>query len=50
MMFFGFYYGIYASSIFKVIAGDKLNDNILTLAGAIGCISNGISRLVWAIA
>ena len=50
MMFFGFYYGIYATSVFKVIAGDSIDDKITTLAGAIGCISNGISRLGWAIA
>jgi len=48
LLFFGIFYGIYVASVYKVSAQDVLEDHTLTLAGALGSICNGGSRIMWA--
>lgn len=48
MLFLGIFYGIYMAAVYKKTAQDYLDDDILTLAGAIGSICNGCSRYLWA--
>ena len=48
MLFFGIFYGIYMAAAYKGIAQELLDDDTLTLAGAIGSICNGCSRYFWA--
>ena len=35
------------SSVYKMIALEHISDEILTRAGALGALSNGLSRLFW---
>jgi hypothetical protein len=48
LMFFGIFYGLYLASVFKIIAQDFLKDDILMVAGALGSICTGCSRILWA--
>ena len=48
MLFFGIFYGIYMAAVYKKTAQDYLDDDTLTLAGAIGSVCNGCSRYGWA--
>lgn len=48
MMVLGIFYGIYMAGVYKKTAQDYLDDNTLTIAGAIGSICNGCSRYMWA--
>lgn len=48
MLFNGVFFGTYIASVYKAINQDTLNDKILTVAGAIGSICNGGSRILWA--
>jgi MFS family permease len=48
ILFFGIFYGIYLASVYKPTAQDTLEDHTLTLAGALGSVCNGGSRIVWA--
>lgn len=48
MLFFGEFYGVYMASVYKIIAEDYVQDHQLALAGALGGIGNGISRLILA--
>lgn len=48
MMFNGVFFGTYIASVYKSIDVDILSDHILTVAGAIGSVCNGGSRLFWA--
>lgn len=36
------------ASVYKVVAQDTLSDRTLTIAGAIGSVCNGGSRIFWA--
>jgi nitrate/nitrite transporter NarK len=48
MMFNGVFFGAYIASVYKNICLDKLSDEQLTLAGSIGSLCNGASRIMWA--
>ena len=48
MMFNGVFYGVYLASVYKAANIDNLKDGTLTIAGAIGSICNGGSRMFWA--
>ena len=44
----GLFYPLYIASVYKSFGSEKLGDGILTTAGAIGAVCNGISRPFWA--
>lgn len=46
MFLFGTFNGLYVASAYKV-SNDYLEDGPLTIAGAIGAVCNGGSRLMW---
>ena len=46
MLFFGTFYGAYLAANYKYIS-DELDDYTLTIAGSVGAIFNGGSRLIW---
>jgi hypothetical protein len=48
LLFQGIFFGIYMASVYKVCAIDVLDDMSLTIAGAIGSVCNGGSRIMWA--
>lgn len=48
MLFFGMFFGLFMASVYKQVALDYLSDNTLTLAGALGSVCNGSSRIMWA--
>ena len=48
MLFNGIFFGAYVSSVYKGVALSYLDDQTLTLAGSLGAIANGSSRLLWA--
>merc|ERR1712086_1163423 len=48
LLFFGIFNGLYVASVYKQIALHDLDDGVLTIAGAIGSVCNGGSRIVWA--
>ena len=48
MLLFGIYYGLMLVNIYKLAAQDVLSDKVLTIAGAVGSVCNGTSRIVWA--
>lgn len=48
MFMIGLFYPIYIASVYKPIAQDELKDSVLTIAGAIGSVCNGTSRVFWA--
>jgi len=45
MLFLGVFYGVFVTSVYKQISG--LDDKILTMAGALGSVANGLSRIGW---
>ena len=47
MLFSGIFYGVILVSVYKIAAQGKLSDHTLTLAGAIGSVCNGCSRIIW---
>ena len=47
MFFNGLFIGIFMASVYKMIALEHISDEILTRAGALGALSNGLSRLFW---
>lgn len=44
----GVFYGVFVANIFKMAAQDSILDSTLTLAGALGAMFNGTSRIIWA--
>ena len=48
ILYFGLFYGVYMASVYKTTAQDTLDDHTLTLAGALGSVCNGSSRIMWA--
>ena len=49
LLFEGMFFGLYMASVYKKVAsGRVLSDKQLTLAGAIGSVCNGSSRIIWA--
>jgi hypothetical protein len=48
LIYLGCFFGVYVASVYKSAAGDVISDKQLTLAGAIGSIMNGSSRIMWA--
>lgn len=48
ILFLGIFYGLYTASVYKVAAQDFIDDKALTLAGSIGSVCNGSSRIIWA--
>jgi len=48
MFFFGLFFGLFIASVYKTTAQEFLTDRNLTVAGAIGSICNGCSRIIWA--
>ena len=46
MLMFGIFFGAYVSSVFKSTAIGILDDKILTMAGILGRLSNGIARII----
>jgi hypothetical protein len=50
MLLFGLFFGVYMAASYKTVALDKIDDRILTLAGSVGSVCNGSSRIIWATA
>lgn len=48
MLVLGIFYSLYVASAYKYIAASHLDDYVLTVAGAIGSVFNGCSRILWA--
>lgn len=50
LLFIGMFYGLFIASVYKTTAQGKdgLSDRVLTIAGAIGSVCNGSSRIMWA--
>ena len=48
LLFLGMFYGLYIASVYKTTAQNSLSDLTLTIAGAIGSVCNGSSRIAWA--
>lgn len=48
MLAFGLFYPLYIASVYKSFGSAYLSDETLTLAGALGSIGNGCSRVIWA--
>ena len=48
LLFNGIFFGIYMGSVYKFAAEEVLDDKSLTIAGAIGSVCNGGSRVFWA--
>jgi len=49
ILFNGLFFGLYMASVFKFAAqGTITDDKYLTLAGAVGSVCNGSSRVIWA--
>ena len=44
---FGQFYTLYMANVYKNIALGLVSDKILTTAGAIGSVCNGLSRVMW---
>jgi MFS family permease len=47
LLFSGIFFGVYLASVYKTLAID-IEDSALTIAGAIGSVCNGGSRIIWA--
>ena len=47
MFYAGVFYGVYIAAVYKTIA-TGIKDSKLTLAGALGAVCNGCSRIFWA--
>ena len=48
MLLLGMFYPLYIASAYKFLAQDTLKDHVLTVAGSIGSVFNGSSRIFWA--
>ena len=48
LFLFGSFYGLYIASAYKVSNESNLPDKTLTIAGSIGAVCNGGSRIMWA--
>lgn len=48
ILFNGIFFGMYFASVYKLAAQGLLSDHDLTLAGALGMVMNGSSRIMWA--
>ena len=48
MLMLGLFYSLYIASVYKSFGSEKLGDSVLTLAGSIGAVCNGGSRIFWA--
>ena len=48
LFFLGMFFGLYMASVYKFAAEETLDDKSLTVAGAIGSVCNGGSRVFWA--
>ena len=48
MFAFGTFYGLYMASSYKIVGEDFIDDKHLTIAGSLGAVCNGGSRLMWA--
>ena len=48
MLFNGVFFGTYMASVYKSFVKGKIDDETLTIAGAIGSFINGSSRIFWA--
>ena len=48
MLFNGVFFGTYMASVYKSFVKGKIDDQTLTVAGAIGSFINGSSRIFWA--
>jgi Na+/melibiose symporter-like transporter len=48
LLFDGIFFGIYFASVYKVADQAVLKDKTLTIAGALGSVCNGCSRIMWA--
>ncbi len=46
MFYSGMFYGLYVMSVYKTSSQMFLSDQLLTIIGAIGAISNGLSRVI----
>ena len=47
LLFQGSFFGLYIASVYKAVSDNCLSDYILTLAGSLGSICNGSSRIIW---
>ena len=47
MLFLGIFYGIYIASVYKSMANGMISDFTLTVAGSLGSVCNGCSRIFW---
>ena len=47
MLYSGVFYGVYMASVYKTLALN-IDDHALTVAGSIGAVCNGGSRIFWA--
>ena len=47
LSFNGLYFGVIVASIYKQVDLENLSDETLTIAGAIGTVCNGCSRVFW---
>jgi Na+/melibiose symporter-like transporter len=48
ILVFGSFYGLYVAAVYKTFDQDNLSDKVLTVAGALGSVCNGCSRIMWA--
>lgn len=48
MLLFGMFFGLFMAGVYKQTALKYLSDHTLTLAGALGSVCNGSSRIIWA--
>lgn len=48
MLLNGMFFGLFMASVYKEVALNSLSDHTLTLAGALGSVCNGSSRIIWA--
>lgn len=48
MLLNGMFFGLFMASVYKEVALNILSDKTLTLAGALGSVCNGSSRIIWA--
>jgi Na+/melibiose symporter-like transporter len=48
MLLNGMFFGLFMASVYKEVALNILSDHTLTLAGALGSVCNGSSRIIWA--
>ena len=47
MFMFGIFIGLYIASAYKISADPSVGDEYLTVAGSLGAVCNGLSRIFW---